>query len=343
MKKVLGLLLLIAGAVTARAQNIQNNPGSNHGNKFEQLGTILPTPNEYRTASGAPGPKYWQQRCDYDIRCDLDENKQLLTGSEKITYFNNSPNTLTYLWLQLDENEHSSVNNANYQNSNSMPLQASDAMLEKLETPKEDNGYGDKIKKITDASGKALQYMINKTMMRVELPAPLKPGQQFVFNIDWTYQIPNRMTLGGRGGYEYFAEDGNYLFTMSQWYPRLCVYSDFQGWQNHQFTGRGEFALTFGNFKVQMTVPADHIVGATGQCQNYQQVLNPVQYARWQKAQSVKEPIEIVTLAEAKKAESSKSKAKKTWIFKAENVRDFAWGSSRRFVWDAMPAYVEGK
>lgn len=343
MKKVLGLILLIAGAVTVQAQNIQNNPGSNHGNKFEQLGTILPTPNEYRTASGAPGPKYWQQRCDYDIRCDLDENKQLLSGSEKITYFNNSPNTLTYLWLQLDENEHSSLNNANYQNSNSMPLQASDAMLDKLETPKEDNGYGDKIKKITDASGKGLQYMINKTMMRVELPAPLKPGQQFVFNIDWTYKIPNRMTLGGRGGYEYFAEDGNYLFTMSQWYPRLCVYSDFQGWQNHQFTGRGEFALTFGNFKVQMTVPSDHIVGATGQCQNYQQVLNPVQYARWQKAQSVKEPIEIVTLAEAKKAEASKSKAKKTWIFKAENVRDFAWGSSRRFVWDAMPAYVEGK
>src|SRR5215510_12179587 len=151
------------------------------------------------------------------------------------------------------------------------------------------------------------------------------------------------MNEGWRGGYEYFAEDGNHLFTMAQWYPRLCVYSDFQGWQNHQFTGRGEFALTFGNFKVQMTVPADHIIGATGECQNYAQVLTPAQMARWQKAQTSKEPIEIVTLAEAKQGEANNTSAKKTWIFKADNVRDFAWGSSPKFVWDAMPAYVEGK
>jgi len=179
--------------------------------------------------------------------------------------------------------------------------------------------------------------------MRVELPTPLKPGQKFVFNVDWSYKISNRMQQGGRGGYEYFPEDGNYLFTMAQWYPRLCVYSDFQGWQNHQFTGRGEFALTFGNFKVQMTVPADHVVGATGECQNYQQMLTPVQFARWQKAQASKEPVEIVTLDEAKAKEKTKSTQKKTYIFKADNVRDFAWGSSRKFVWDAMPAYVEGK
>ena len=180
-------------------------------------------------------------------------------------------------------------------------------------------------------------------MMRVELPAPLKPGQKFIFKIDWNYHISDRMKYGGRGGYEYFPEDGNYLFTITQWYPRLCVYSDFQGWQNNQFTSRGEFALTFGNFKVQMTVPADHIIGATGECQNYQQVLTPAQYARWQQAQTSKEPVEIVTLAEAKASEIKKNKEKKTWIFKADNVRDFAWGSSRRFVWDGMPAYVEGK
>src|SRR5436190_12187969 len=215
--------------------------------------------------------------------------------------------------------------------------------LEELQEQKADNGYGDKITKLTDATGKALKYTINKTMMRVELPTPLKPNEQFVFNVEWSYKIPDRLRQSGRGGYEYFPEDGNYLFTISQWYPRLCVYSDFQGWQNHQFTGRGEFALTFGNFKVQMTVPADHVVGATGQCQNYQQVLNPTQYARWQKAQTVKEPIEIVTLDEAKASEKQKSKTKKTWIFKADNVRDFAWGSSRKFVMDAMPAYVEGK
>lgn len=343
------------------AQDIENNSASNHGNKFEQLGTILPTPNEYRTASGAPGPKYWQQRCDYDIKCDLDEANLKLTGSETVTYYNNSPDMLTYLWLQLDENQHSNLNNANYQASSAMQRQATDASLDRMQGQKDDNGFGDNITKLTDATGKSLHYTVNKTMMRIELPTPLKPGQKFVFNVDWDYKISDRMKQGGRGGYEYFPEDGNYLFTMAQWYPRLCVYSDFQGWQNHQFTGRGEFALTFGNFKVQMTVPADHVVGSTGECQNYQQVLTPTQYARWQKAQTAKEPVEIVTLDEAKAKEKAKSlpaapslklqrsKAgqagtqKKTYIFKADNVRDFAWCSSRKFVWDAMPAYVEGK
>jgi hypothetical protein len=325
------------------AQNIQNNPNSNHGNKFEQLGTTFPTPNEYRTASGAPGPRYWQQRCDYDIRCELDEKNLMLKGSETVTYFNNSPDVLTYLWLQLDENEHSSVNNANYQDSDPMPRQMSVQQLKQLEENKGDNGYGFMIRKLTDALGKPLRYTINKTMMRVELPTPLKPGQRFVFMLNWDYRISNRMTIGGRGGYEYFAEDGNYLFTMTQWYPRLCVYSDFKGWQNQQFTGRGEFALTFGNFKVQMTVPADHVVLSTGECQNYPMVLSAAQQARWKQAQTAKEPIEIVTLEEAKAAEKNKLTTKKTWIYKADNVRDFAWTSSRKFVWDAMPIMVEGK
>ena len=344
MKRILltcGLLLVAFSFV--KAQDIQNNPGSNHANKFEQLGTILPTPNEYRTASGAPGPKYWQQRADYDIKCELDEPNLKLTGSETVTYYNNSPDVLTYLWLQLDENQHSTVENANYQVASTLPSQATDKTLERMEESKSDNGYGDKIQKITDATGKKLDYVVNKTMMRVDLPAPLKPGQKFVLNIDWTYKIADRFTKGGRGGYEYFPEDGNSLFTMAQWYPRLCVYSDFQGWQNHQFTGRGEFALTFGNFKVQMTVPADHVVGATGECQNYAQVLTPTELARWQKAQTTKEPLQIITLNEAKTKEKTKSTQKKTWIFKADNVRDFAWGSSRKFIWDALPAIVEGK
>jgi hypothetical protein len=325
------------------AQNIQNNPNSNHGNKFEQLGTIFPTPNEYRTASGAPGPRYWQQRCDYDIRCELDEKNLMLKGSETVTYFNNSPDALTYLWLQLDENEHSSVNNADYQDSEPMSRQMSVQQLKQLEENKGDNGYGFMIRKLTDALGKPLRYTINKTMMRVELPTPLKPGQRFIFMLNWDYKISNRMTIGGRGGYEFFPEDGNYLFTMTQWYPRLCVYSDFKGWQNQQFTGRGEFALTFGNFKVQMTVPADHVVLSTGECQNYPMVLSAAQQARWKQAQTAKEPIEIVTLAEAKAAEKTKLTTKKTWIYKADNVRDFAWTSSRKFVWDAMPITVEGK
>ncbi len=344
MKKVVSLFTMLAGCVAAiYGQNIQNNPGSNHGNKFEQLGTIMPTPNEYRTASGAPGPKYWQQRADYDIKCELDEKNLKLKGSGTVTYFNNSPNTLTYLWLQLDENQHSNLNNANYQNSNRMNNQLSPRQLERMETVKEDNGFGFNIHKLTDANGKALKYTVNKTMMRVELPVALKAGQRFVFKVDWDYNIANRMSEGGRGGYEFFEEDGNYLFTMAQWYPRLCVYSDFQGWQNHQFTGRGEFALTFGNFKVQMTVPADHVVGSTGECLNYAVNLSPTQMSRWKKAQTSKEPVEIVTLAEAKEAEKKKSTKTKTWIYKADNVRDFAWTSSRKFVWDAMPVTVEGK
>ncbi len=325
------------------SQDIKNNPGSNHGNKFEQLGTILPTANEYRTASGAPGPKYWQQRADYDITCELDETNRKLTGKETITYYNNSPDVLTYIWLQLDENEHSSVNNSGYQTSNTMNKTLSEQEVSRMSTGKLDKEYGDNITKVTSALGAGLKYTINKTMMRIELPQPLKPGQQFIFKVDWNYNIIERTKYGGRGGFEYFPEDGNDLYTMTQWYPRLCVYSDFQGWQNHQFVGSGEFALTFGNFKVAMTVPADHVVMATGQCKNYAQVLSPAQLTRWNSAQSAREPLEVVTLDEAKAREKLKSAQKKTWIFNAEMVRDFAWGSSRKFVWDAMPAYVEGK
>jgi hypothetical protein len=325
------------------AQDIKNNAASNHGNKFEQLGNILPTGNEYRTASGAPGPKYWQQRCDYDIKCELDEKNLKLTGSETVTYYNNSPDILPYIWLQLDENEHSSKNNANYQDGSGMRTRISDrGIINQLEAGKE-NDFGINITKLTDASGNKLKYTINKTMMRVELPAPLKPGQKFIFKADWNYRITDRFQQGGRGGYEYFPDDGNYIFTMTQWYPRLCVYSDFQGWQNHQFTGTGEFALTFGNFKVQMTVPADHVVGSTGECQNYAQVLNATQMARWQKAQVSKDIVEIITIDEAKVAEKIKTDKKKIYSYKADNVRDFAWGSSPKFVWDAMPVTVEGK
>lgn len=344
MNKSLTVLLLLGSSLQyANAQNIQNNPGSNHGNKFEQLGTILTTPNEQRTASGAPGAKYWQQRADYDIKCSLDEANQILTGSEKITYFNHSPDELSYIWLQLDENEHNNLRNANYQSSTNMPEMTTTRAVDKAIITQTDNGLGIQIQKITDVAGKAISYTINKTMMRVDLPVPLKPGQQFVFNVNWKYKISDRLIEGGRGGYEYFPEDGNYLFTMAQWFPRLCVYSDFQGWQHHQFTGRGEFALTFGNYKVQITVPADHVVGGTGECINYSGVLSPAQLSRYNQAKTAKEPVEIVTLDEAKKAEGIKNKATKTWVFQANDVRDFAWTSSRKFIWDAMAQPVEGK
>ncbi|WP_316849760.1 M1 family metallopeptidase [Pedobacter agri] len=333
-----GLLLFSGGLVMA--QNIQNNPGSNHGNKFEQLGTILPTPNEQRTASGAPGVKYWQQRADYNIKCELDEKNLLLTGSETVTYTNNSPDPLTYIWLQLDENEHSTSKNANYQDATKMPAGGTTQNLDQLSV-KTDNGLGINITKLTDAAGKNLKYTVNKTMMRVDLPVALRTGQKFIFNINWNYKISDRMSIGGRGGYEFFPADGNYLFTMTQWYPRLCVYSDFQGWQNHQFTGRGEFALTFGDFKVQMTVPADHLVGSTGECINYSAVLTPTQMSRYNAAKTATSPVEIQTLAEATAAEGKKSTAKKTWVFNANNVRDFAWTSSRKFIWDAMPQKIQ--
>lgn len=332
-------LLLLVFTISSTA--LFSQTGSNHGNKFEQLGTILAPGNDIRGMDGAPGPEYWQQRVDYDIDCTLDEKKLRLDGKEMITYYNQSPHTLRYLWLQLDENEHSEESaGIRSANASSMSNVMSGGALERFEE-KDLSKYGHKIQQITDAVGKPLKYTINETMMRVELPAPIKPGETFVFNVDWYYNITDRMTLGGRGGYEYFEKEGNYLFTITQWYPRLCVYSDFEGWQNKQFTGRGEFALTFGNFVVKMTVPDDHIVGSTGECLNYQTVLNPTQLQRWEQAKTATEPLEIVTLAEAKKNEKSKPSGTKTWIYKADNVRDFAWTSSRKFVWDALPHITE--
>lgn len=269
------------------AQNIQNNPGSNHGNKFEQLGGILPTPNIYRTASGAPGQGYWQNRADYDISAYLDEDKRNLKGSETVTYYNNSPDDLDYIWLQLDENQQSSIKKANYEFSSTLPKATNEQNLKVSEIPAKDNGYGVNLDKVTDAAGNPLKYTVNKTMMRIDLPKVLKKGEKFVFKIDWNYNIANRMQMGGRGGYENFPEEGNDLYTITQWYPRMCVYSDFQGWQNHQFTGRGEFALVFGDFKVSMNVPADHIVGGTGECKNYSQVLTAEQYSNIKKRKTL--------------------------------------------------------
>jgi Peptidase family M1 domain len=319
------------------------NPGSNHGNRFEQLGYLLPTPNEYRNASGAPGPKYWQQRADYDITCELDEPSLKLTGSETITYYNNSPDQLSYLWIQLDENIHQAKSDNNHISAGKMSLSASNRDLLNIEPWRKMEGYGVNITKVADGAGKNLKYIINQTMMRIDLASILKPGQKAILKIEWNYKIPDRKFQGGRGGYEFFPEDGNHIFTMSQWYPRMAVYSDFQGWQNLQFSGGAEFALCFGNFKVRMTVPSDFVVAATGECKNYAQVLTPVQLKRWQQAQNVKEPFEVIPLTEATANEKEKSTSQKTWIYEAENVRDFAWGASRKFVWDAMPTYVEGK
>lgn len=321
-------------AVFSAYAQYQNNPGSNHGNKFEQLGTLLSDPNVYRTASGAPGHQYWQQRADYVIDVEVDDDNQRVIGSETITYTNNSPDPLSYLWIQLDENEHKADAESKKFDESSLSEQVTTSQLQNL--IRSDKDLGVKIQKVTDGAGKALAYTINYTMMRIELPTPLKSGAKFVFKIEWQYNISDRMAEGGRGGYEYFAEDGNYLYTITQWYPRMAVYSDFQGWQNKQFTGRGEFALVFGDFKVNITVPSDHMVGATGECRNYASVLTAAQLDRWKQAQQADEPVEVVTLEEAHKAMKGKATDKKTWVYEAKNVRDFAFVTSRRLVWDAM-------
>ncbi len=340
--KTIGVCLITSSSVFA--QNIKNNPTSNHGNKFEQLGTILPSPNEYRTASGAPGSKYWQQKADYDIDATLDEKNLMLIGKETITYFNNSSDKLNYLWLQLDENLSSPTGENHYFDNNKLSAPYDENAIKNMNVEERYKGMGDQILSVTNELGKPLKYTINQTMMRVDLDKTLNGNSKVKFTIKWQYKITDRMTIGGRGGYEYFPEEGNYLFTMSQWYPRMCVYSDFQGWQNKQFTGRGEFALAFGNFKVRMTVPSDHVVCSTGECQNYPAVLSPQQLQRWTKANAnYNDVTEIITLDECTKAEKTKSTSTKTWIFKADSVRDFSWGSSRKFMWDALPIKVDGK
>lgn len=339
MKRIIFVLVLAVVGLQLNAQLLRPNGDANHGNKFEQLDPIWRSPNVYRTADGAPGPEYWQQRADYKIKCSLDTKNQVLTGTERIKYYNNSPSELRYLWLQLDENEHAPDAMKHQINTSSMRRVMSEGALKNLEVWRSCEGHGVNILKVTDRSGKALRYTINGTMMRVELPKPLKTGKKFVFNVDWNYKLIDRINnpSGGRGGYEFFEDHSNYLYTITQWFPRLCVFSDFEGWQNKQFVGRGEFALTFGDYDVEITVPADHIVGATGECSNYKKMLTPAQYKRWQQAQVSNTPIEVVTKQEALDNEKRPVSTKtKTWKYKAKNVRDFAWTASKKFVWDAM-------
>jgi Peptidase family M1 domain len=317
-------------------------------NRFEQLGTGLPTPNTTRTASGAPGKDYWQQRADYDIKAELDDDNRRIIGSETITYTNNSPDELKYVWLQLDQNlfEKNSIN-ALSQNS-SIQSQMSSGALRGLGSASSvrasivgDKSFGYKITAVKDPkTSQALKYTINGTMMRVELPIGIRTGQAYAFSIDWNYNINEYY---GRSGYEFFEKDGNSNYFIAHWFPRMCVYDDVNGWQNKQFLGQGEFTLGFGNYKVAITVPNDHIVGATGELQNPLQALTAAQQKRYEQAKTATRPVLIVTQEEAEKAEKTKPSGKKTWIYKADNVRDFAFASSRKFIWDAMQIDQAGK
>ena len=312
--------------------------------KFRQLEELLPTPNAQRTASGAPGHAYWQQRADYVIDATLDDTKQSLTGAATITYHNASPDALAYLWLQLDPNifAHGSDNRV----TSGIPRATPGANpLDKfpyasLEALLLQESYDSdlKISAVTDAAGTALPHTVVKTMMRIDLPAPLAPGAKTTFKVSWSYLINNAKLLSLRCGYEYFEKDKNYLYEIAQWFPRMAAYNDTMGWQHKQYLGRGEFTLEFGDYLVRLTVPSDHIVSATGVLQNPEQVLTATQRARLKTAATAPKPVFIVTPAEAKAAETGKPTGTKTWIFKADNVRDFAFASSRKFIWDAMGA-----
>jgi hypothetical protein len=336
MKKYLIVLLLIATLPALAQQKWQG--------KFEQLDQTLPTPNSYRAASGAPGVNYWQQRADYDIDVELNEDTQLITGKETITYHNNAPEVLRYLWLQLDQNNLSNGNMTDKTETN----RVRDSIPAKFfplagDTYGYDGGF--KIKSVKDAAtGNNLPFTINFTMMRVDIPTPMKTGDKYSFVVEWSYVEKDRMKFSERGGYEIFPEDGNALYTIAQWFPRMCVFDDYEGWQNKQFIGQGEYALVFGNYRVRITVPSDHIVGATGMLQNPKDVLTKEQIERFEKAKKTFEaPVFIVTEDEAKKKEKVRSKKKSTWDFYAENVRDFAFATSRKFIWDAQAVKVGDK
>ena len=336
-KKINLFILFLFLTTCICAQDNLNN------SKFKQLYEKLPTPNVYRTASGAPGHEYYQQKADYQINVELDEEKNILEGNEIITYTNNSPDVLNYLWVQLDQNVRAKNSHGQLTTTNSMNNKMSFRNIKRMHDRMNFDG-GFKLEEVRDTYNNQLAYIINETMMRIELSKPLRQGQSFSFKIKYSYNINDRMKIGGRSGYEYFENEGNAIYTIAQFFPRMAVYNEVEGWQNKQFLGRGEFTLPFGDYKVNITVPSDHIVAATGELINAASVLSKNQIKRWEKAKNnFVDPVIIVTEEEAKESEKEKSKSKKTWTFVAKNVRDFGWASSRKFIWDAMAVDISGE
>ena len=345
----IGTLVLTTEAFAT--DNTSDGPAGSYGDqvaKFRQLGTELPTPNIFRNASGAPGPAYWQQQANVNIDAALDEDEKRIIASMDIDYVNNSPDKLNYIWLALDQNRFKDGSLARESTIASAAgsrrgdgRAGSDRVsfgTMRYQQAMEDREYGFEFKSVTDADGEDLSYIINDSMMRIDLPEGLAPDARLTFKIDWEHNIIDEEAVGGRGGYECFTdedEDGNCIFGLAQWFPRMAAYTDYTGWQNKQFLGRGEFTLEFGDYNVNLTVPSDHIVAATGVLQNPRQVMTTKQRSRMDEANTDK-PVYIVTPEEAAENEKSKASGTKTWRFKAENVRDFAWSSSRKYIWDAM-------
>ncbi|WP_417730245.1 M1 family metallopeptidase [Rosistilla oblonga] len=336
---ILTFAILVAHAVCEPVvSQAQPRPNNKYGqtDDFRQIDQWLPTPNKYRSASGMPGPEYWQQRADYKIDVRLDDQNQKITGSETIDYHNHAPEPLGFLWIQLDQNifEPGSDAIATATAPNLSDRASFNTIRSLLARESFEGGF--KIHGVTDAEGGPLKYTIVKTMMRIDLPTPLPPGESTTVKIRFDYLINDSKLIHARTGYEFFEKDGNYIYEIAHWYPRVAAFTDYEGWQNKQFLGRGEFTLELGDFEVRITAPEDHIVAATGVLQNGEEVLTETQRQRLEKAKTAKEPVFVVTPEEALKNQKDRSKQDKTWVYHAENVRDFAWASSRKFIWDAQ-------
>lgn len=305
---------------------------------FAQLAGDLPSPNVYRSASGEPGPQYWQQRADYRIEVALDEANRRLYGKEVITYTNQSPASLRYLWVQLDQNRFAEGSMDRLTRTAAKTAKGEDRLsydVLRREQSLADRRHGHEITLVGDRSGRPLPYVIQDTMMRVDLPAPLAPGDSTRLRIEWAFNIIEEAAVGGRGGYEHFPENDTYIYFLAQWFPRMAAYTDYTGWQNKPFLGRGEFTLEFGDYDVSITVPDDHIVSATGVLQNPEEVLSSTHRQRLRRAENSGDQVFVVTPKEALENEKSRSDGLATWRFRAEQVRDFAFASSRKFIWDA--------
>lgn len=335
------VLFLASGLTFAQDETDTNErkPGHLNNNRFKQLYEEFSTPNMYRAASGAPGVHYYQQQADYVMDIVLDDKNKTLSGNETITYTNNSPDELEYLWVQLDQNKRAKDSKSPLiEPSGAAPADMASNFVQQYMGNPYEGGFN--IQEVKDAKGNNLPYTINQTMMRVEMPKNLEPGEKFVFSIKWWYNINNHVTDRARSGYEEF-EDGNRGYVIAQFFPRMAVYNDVEGWQNSQFWGRDEFALPFGNYEVSITVPSDHVLDGTGTLQNRKEVYSKEMMNRYEKAKkSYDKPVIIVTQEEVEAASKGFATGTKTWKLKAEMVRDFAFASSRRFIWDMMAVKI---
>jgi Peptidase family M1 domain len=273
----------------------------------------------FRSGSGMPGPRYWQQRASYDLRGTLDTAGKALRGELTLRYTNNSVDTLRFIWFQVEQNAF----RANSLNSYVFPPES------RFGARNFEGGTTfDRFNQIT-ANGKvALKSRVDGTVMKVDLNAPLPPGATATFDIAWHFNIPEH-------GADRMGRDGA-LFELAQWYPRVAVYDDLRGWNTEPYLGQGEFYLEYGDYTMEITVPAGYIVAGTGVLTNASEVLTPTQVSRLAQAAKSDKTVNIITDAELKSgAARPKKTGTLTWRFKAQNVRDAVWAASPDFMWDA--------